>query len=600
MTTAYTPTTWRPGIAGGTMVTADRLNKIELGLKGAYEQSENVAEYVRTPGSIVQDALNAWYGNRAASNSLSVVDFGADPTGTTDSSAAVQDAINSLSTLGGGRLTYPPGIYLQKDVNLTSNIEIVGIGATIKSSGYNVFVGLSDGGKGYGSGPSNIAFRGIRFEGDFASNRACSIMLHHSRDITFDTCKFVQCLINGHVLEFMGCKTVSVFNCTFAGWKKVDNLFRETIQLDHSLALSGNYDKAENYDGLATTDVAIRACRFVPLRVGSIDYASPASIGNHVSAPSFPEDIIIEDNKFLGLDDLDATMGSTAGGAGVIRMVSGGRRISIRRNVFEANAGSHVRAVRIFSTDVGIASGADYGDPTISGVAITPRSLFEVSITDNDFSGMSGIERNFDIVGVEMGGTAFGRHVDIQNNTFSSVSTTTNPANGARLVYVRSMNRIDVSHNKMTSGRLGIKISQCNGADVSHNTLNNITNLAIDCTDGVDYLSVMFNTMTGVDWAIRVANTSNSFSILGNVVRGAPLVDVNAAGAIVIYAATNGLIQGNLLIATSTNSKRGIYITGGGTPVASNIDISNNKTVNYATPVGLGDGLTKITQSNNT
>ena len=44
--------------------------------------------------------------------SVSVLDFGADPTGATDSSSAVNSAVAYLQTLGGGDLIFPPGKYL--------------------------------------------------------------------------------------------------------------------------------------------------------------------------------------------------------------------------------------------------------------------------------------------------------------------------------------------------------------------------------------------------------------------------------------------------------------------------------------------------------
>lgn len=80
--------------------------------------------------------------------SVSVLDFGADSTGVSDSSAAVQAAIDSVETFG-GKLVFPPGKYLfssQVTINRTyaasgsnfvgeRNLIISGYGAEIRTTG---------------------------------------------------------------------------------------------------------------------------------------------------------------------------------------------------------------------------------------------------------------------------------------------------------------------------------------------------------------------------------------------------------------------------------------------------------------------------------
>ncbi len=64
---------------------------------------------------------------------ISVLDYGADPSGTTDSTQAIQDGIDYLGTIGGGELLFPKGDYLCDGVEiLNDNINLVGdgIGAT--------------------------------------------------------------------------------------------------------------------------------------------------------------------------------------------------------------------------------------------------------------------------------------------------------------------------------------------------------------------------------------------------------------------------------------------------------------------------------------
>lgn len=63
--------------------------------------------------------------------SVSVLDFGADPTGTTDSTAAIQATIDAVALVGGGIVYFPPGVYLHSaQINIkNSAVRLVGAGA---------------------------------------------------------------------------------------------------------------------------------------------------------------------------------------------------------------------------------------------------------------------------------------------------------------------------------------------------------------------------------------------------------------------------------------------------------------------------------------
>jgi hypothetical protein len=73
---------------------------------------------------------------------VSVLDFGADPTGATDSTAAIQAAINAVAAQGGGNVFVPFGLYKIGTagtglVITTSNVRLVGAGANfILRSGF--------------------------------------------------------------------------------------------------------------------------------------------------------------------------------------------------------------------------------------------------------------------------------------------------------------------------------------------------------------------------------------------------------------------------------------------------------------------------------
>ena len=66
--------------------------------------------------------------------SISVVSYGADPTGVADSTAAIQAAINAVAALGGGTVFLPDGVY-----NISSTLTISSSGVTLLGAGWNSF-----------------------------------------------------------------------------------------------------------------------------------------------------------------------------------------------------------------------------------------------------------------------------------------------------------------------------------------------------------------------------------------------------------------------------------------------------------------------------
>lgn len=75
-----------------------------------------------------------------AGGAANILDFGADPTGVSGSSAAIQAAINSVNTQGGGAVYIPSGTYLIDANNeLVSSLTVFGDGASsiLKFAGNN-------------------------------------------------------------------------------------------------------------------------------------------------------------------------------------------------------------------------------------------------------------------------------------------------------------------------------------------------------------------------------------------------------------------------------------------------------------------------------
>ena len=59
-------------------------------------------------------------------NFVSVLDFGADPTGLTDSTAAIRSALDYLGARNGGTLTFGPGVFVVSDTILIPRTLVTG------------------------------------------------------------------------------------------------------------------------------------------------------------------------------------------------------------------------------------------------------------------------------------------------------------------------------------------------------------------------------------------------------------------------------------------------------------------------------------------
>jgi len=79
-------------------------------------------------GTIIVDAAgNRWY--LQLSNNLYATQFGADPTGTQDSTSKIQNAINWLSSQNGGILLFPEGTFKHTGISLLNSVSLEGVGA---------------------------------------------------------------------------------------------------------------------------------------------------------------------------------------------------------------------------------------------------------------------------------------------------------------------------------------------------------------------------------------------------------------------------------------------------------------------------------------
>ena len=278
---------------------------------------------------------------------------------TSDVAAGWQAAIDyARGPLGlGGTVRSSPKTYdLLTRVRLRPNVNLVGYGTVLTKSstatGYAFFYTGSDGAKGYGSGDSNIAVRGIKFVGDFSNTTGrCAFALHHTDNFLAEDCVFEQMQAQGHVIDLGGCSNIRIRRCTFSGFNAAAGNFArdEAIQADVSDAGAASApDLPGSYDGLLTKDVTVEDCKFLPLKVGVTTYPAPNPFGSH----SIQEGKTYDRMRFIRNYVLDPRVDTTSDYKGVIHFVAA-TNSQINDNIFQFTTPSNVTTIALYSTDYG-------------------------------------------------------------------------------------------------------------------------------------------------------------------------------------------------------------------------------------------------------
>lgn len=210
---------------------------------------------------------------------VSVLDFGADKTGDTDSTVGIQSALDSLS-VNGGTLFFPPGHYLVRGyVTLPSNVRVTGTPGSVivkdSSSVEPVFAALT----ASGGAKSNITIDTLRFQGALPQVGVNVFWGHLASGVLVSNVTVDGAVAGGHVLDLQGCNGVTVRDSIFRGSAAPEARgFTEAIQLDASVKSGAPVNApGENYTGETTKNVHVSDCRFESY--GS--YRAPRPIGSH-------------------------------------------------------------------------------------------------------------------------------------------------------------------------------------------------------------------------------------------------------------------------------------------------------------------------------
>ncbi|WP_161606330.1 glycosyl hydrolase family 28-related protein [Microlunatus speluncae] len=375
-------------------------------------------------------------------------EYGAKGDGVTDDTAVFNRALDAIEEAGGGTIVIPAGRYPVGNAErprLRDNLKIVGQDATLLKAGPNgaLFVALSRGRTGYGSGVRNVRISGLRFLGSYPNNRlVCPFALHHASNVLIEDCVFEQVQGSRHCVDLNGCEDIVIRNCRWLGYNNNEGaayLGAECIQVDYSYngALSYN-DSAGSHDGLMSRRITVQDCEFRPITVNGVEYPCPNPFGSH----GLKEGARFSDLRFVGNLVVDPIQGPSLDDSTDTGMARGAvhlpasSRVLIADNRFVQTKGRMIRAVSFGAGAVAITEESDpNASPPIKKVLDEPLGCNDITIRDNRFEGFvspdddTPIQQVIFLRGLPNGGEI--RDVRISGNTFVGLDLADHPSTPA-------------------------------------------------------------------------------------------------------------------------------------------------------------------------
>ncbi|MGF0115126.1 glycosyl hydrolase family 28-related protein [Promicromonospora sp. Marseille-Q5078] len=448
-------------------------------------------------------------------------EHGAAGDGVTDDTEALNTALDEVERNGGGTIYLPPGTYPVGNSarpRLRDNLTIVGNDATILKAGPNgaLFVALSRGRSGYGTGVRHVRIRGLRFLGSFRDTRLmCPFALNHASDVVVERCTFEQVQGSRHSFDLNACEDVVIRDCTFLGYHDNEGYQNsECIQVDYSYNGALSYsDEPGSHSGLMSRRITVEDCQFLPIRADGVDYPCPNPFGSHgLKEGSWFTDLTFRRNVVVDPIHAPATSDGPNVGhdRGLIHLPTSSR-VRIERNRFVQTRPGMLRAISFCAASYVITTQSDPNAfPPVKETLEHPLDCHDIRIRDNVFQGFRATDPTVPpqqvifLGGLPDGGEL--RNVEIRGNRF------------------------DDSDHPTVSGAPAIEARYVHGLTVAGNTFDRSSRLVrVDesCRD-VRIESSTATSVTGSVAAIDVA--ASLYTVTGNRLRGRrPRPDVGVA-----------------------------------------------------------------------
>ena len=152
---------------------------------------------------------------------INIGDYEIDNTGSTDVTSKIQELFNYVRDNGGGKITFPTGeYYIRNYIDVYSNTYVFfEDGCIITKKGglgsqTTFAINRKADGQPYGYTAKNITFDGGTFDG---CKLGLGIVVQKVKNLTFKNMKFIDCMIDSHIMDLQGVNNCLVENCVFEG-----------------------------------------------------------------------------------------------------------------------------------------------------------------------------------------------------------------------------------------------------------------------------------------------------------------------------------------------------------------------------------------------
>lgn len=342
--------------------------RTDLASSSVSKGSKLVAYILRAVGAVAR-----WVEDKLA-ETVSVLDFGADPTGTADSTAAIQAAM-AYSTTAGRRLLFPAGHYLCGKIDVPSNLWVVADPGAVIVRTANFGWCLSV----YTSPISNVTIEGLQFDCNApgtAGTHKHSVFIRESFNVTIRNCRFfngydiaIKVLgPDGIMIESLNPtvrNNILVENCTFDGFTR---------------------------NGCSVTDgangITFRGNTFTNCGLAGLDVEANTGSSTQVY------DLVVEGNKFIN-NGAGSIRGTDLAGAGLAIFSASpaafhSKNVTVKGNYFLTTTAVNtlgINYLRVNSADGLIVDGNVFDTP---GTA----SIHKVILEEDTFGSRDGAVSN--------------------------------------------------------------------------------------------------------------------------------------------------------------------------------------------------------------
>ena len=311
--------------------------------------------------------------------SVSVLDFGADPTGSTDSTAAINNAIAVAKSAYGGTVVFPPGIY-----TCASQITMGAVQGVR-------FVGLSS--NNQATGGATIKYTGTTSPFMSVSGSAASLSIENL-NIGYSNGSFTGTLISAPVNQFYLVNSVlSGYSVTSAQYlldinSSVDVCINHTAFSGAQYAISGQKSDGTGFANV----VAINQSQFTGLTTAAI--RNPGQ-GWAITACDF-ENLANNKGAAIVMDSACTSIGLTINGcwfgdatdaSGWIWILWQGSGLSVTGCYFNGVGTNNPDAIKLLGTSYGITINSCYFSHFANAINLGSYLSNGTSLVSNRFSG---------------------------------------------------------------------------------------------------------------------------------------------------------------------------------------------------------------------